>query len=308
MTDKLNFPVKYAALELKIQGNYYTNYEDITVGFIVSKCYVVNEKIKHYKTGISEKSYEVVFPYKDIYNFKNNSSGDYQHHKRQYADYNFNGECINSDTVSEVFNTYEEALELARKENYNNKKRLMLYVNSKEEYQKTLKKFQEDLIICQKYEQFIFEKTTDMIVADEVLTKTKRYFYIEPAYKLTQPQETSIYTVAIDDINALALFATTLKPQSKFNDVSGYIKALHHYYTTNKNQYFDCYQKIISNSYGEELLSSTIRIYLFEQEFRKNQINPDIINEYNSLIISYQQQLTSNNSIFNNNKTKTKVK
>ena len=37
----MGFPIKYAVEELKVDGGYVYDYNDITKGFIVSKCYVL---------------------------------------------------------------------------------------------------------------------------------------------------------------------------------------------------------------------------------------------------------------------------
>lgn len=61
MNEDLRFPIKYAVLELKSPGGYSTNYEDVTEGFIVSKCYVVGCEVKYFPTGEAKVTYKVYF-------------------------------------------------------------------------------------------------------------------------------------------------------------------------------------------------------------------------------------------------------
>ena len=71
MNKELNYPVKYAVLELKEVGGYSQGWEDITKGFIASKCFVVESKVKYLSDGSSKVSHKVVFPHKDYKTFKN---------------------------------------------------------------------------------------------------------------------------------------------------------------------------------------------------------------------------------------------
>ena len=66
----LNYPIKYAVQELKINKGYDSNYEDVTFGFVVSKCYVISQNIKYNADGTSAQTYDVLFPYGDIHTFK----------------------------------------------------------------------------------------------------------------------------------------------------------------------------------------------------------------------------------------------
>lgn len=43
---KKGYPIKYAVERLTIGGGYKNGYEDVTEGYIVSKCYVADTKSK----------------------------------------------------------------------------------------------------------------------------------------------------------------------------------------------------------------------------------------------------------------------
>ena len=47
----MKYPIKYAILELKVDGGPIHGYEEITKGFIVSKCFVLAEGLKYTSVG-----------------------------------------------------------------------------------------------------------------------------------------------------------------------------------------------------------------------------------------------------------------
>ena len=47
----INYPIKYAVLELKSRGGWLVGFRDITQGFIASKCYVVETNIVYHQDG-----------------------------------------------------------------------------------------------------------------------------------------------------------------------------------------------------------------------------------------------------------------
>ena len=51
MSRELNYPIKYAVLELKEKGGYLVGYKGITQGFIVSKCYVIRSNRAYNSDG-----------------------------------------------------------------------------------------------------------------------------------------------------------------------------------------------------------------------------------------------------------------
>ena len=66
MNKIINYPIKYAVLELKKRGGWAVDFEDVTQGFIVSKCYVVESNIVYNADGTNSVKHKVVFPYDDI--------------------------------------------------------------------------------------------------------------------------------------------------------------------------------------------------------------------------------------------------
>ena len=166
MEKELNYPIKYAVQELKEHGGWEHNYEDITIGFITSICYVINQNTRYYFDGTNKTTYEVVFPYKDIHTFKYINTFIEKPDIPHFSLYNI---CLNSNEVSEIFETYEEAFIATEKANINMKKSIICKVS---EYEKHLNKHNENLKICQQFEQIILEKTTNMtITKDKISTK-----------------------------------------------------------------------------------------------------------------------------------------
>lgn len=166
MCEELNYPVKYAVLELKESGGYLFGYKDITKGYIVSKCYVLESSIKFYANGDNKTFYTVFFPFKDISDFKmylNLGEGK----KPSYDTFDH---PLDSDVVSELFDTFDEASLLASQKNKEIKEELeqnLLSANLefKPLCKEFLKEFQNNLIMCEKFEQLVLLKTKDMNVS-----------------------------------------------------------------------------------------------------------------------------------------------
>lgn len=158
MEKKLKYPIKYAVQELKEHGGWEHNYEDITIGFITSICYVINQNTRYYPDGTNKTTYQVVFPYKDIHTFK------YRNKFIEEPDipyFSIHNTCLNSNEVPEIFETYEEALIATEKANINMKKSIICKVS---EYEKHLNTHNKNLEICKLFEQLVLEKTTNMII------------------------------------------------------------------------------------------------------------------------------------------------
>ena len=146
MEKVLNYPIKYAILELKTKGGFIHNFEDITVGFIVSKCYVVNQNIRYYEDGSSKTTYHVVFPYNDIHNFKWRTLGGFTFYDTEISpSFGYHGNCMNANVVSSIYDNFDEA----------------------DKYLEDLKHFNEDIDICKRYEQAICELTSSMDVTTD---------------------------------------------------------------------------------------------------------------------------------------------
>ena len=64
------YPIKYAVERLTVSGGYNNGYDDITEGFIVSKCYVTDTKVSYYNGLEPRITHEVVFPFRKYEKFK----------------------------------------------------------------------------------------------------------------------------------------------------------------------------------------------------------------------------------------------
>lgn len=185
MNEDLKFPVKYAVLELKSNGGYSTNYEDVTEGFIVSKCYVVGSEVRYFPTGEAKVTYKVYFPYDDIENFfiiyshNNLNNGRYVQDRKMFGI----DACNNYypvHIVEGIFDTYEGAKEEAEQKNENMRRKISLAFSIsdssfKEKYDKAVEEFKKRLSICSFYEQFIADNTEDMkVTKDERLDALQR--------------------------------------------------------------------------------------------------------------------------------------
>ena len=111
---KCNYPVKYAAMPIIEQIGWSHRLNELErnydiVCYVVSKCYLLSDKIKYEESGKKLKEYEVVFPYQ---------KGQYYSWKRVIPEFNLiNYACTNSNLVDKVFDNYEEALEFATQKN-----------------------------------------------------------------------------------------------------------------------------------------------------------------------------------------------
>ena len=168
MNKDINYPVKYAALKLKVLGGYDSNYTYITFGYIASKCYVVESFIKYYPNGDSSLSHKVVFPYSNLTSFISNKSIGNIVTPR----YNSNNEIYPVEIISDLFDSYEDAKKYALEKNKEMENSLAMEVdlplNSpyfNDEYEKVKEKFYDRLLICESYEKLVTQKTEDMKVS-----------------------------------------------------------------------------------------------------------------------------------------------
>lgn len=173
MEKKLNYPVKYAVLELKTDGGWDNNYEDVTVGFITSKCYVIGQNVRYYQDGSCKVFYQVVFPYNDIYNYRWRTSIGYPFTEKEIIpSFGYHGNCTNENIVSNVFESFEEASVAADVINKERRDRVGYYLSVaapdwEEKYNNLLEEFDKNLAICKSYEQAICDATSDMVVTGE---------------------------------------------------------------------------------------------------------------------------------------------
>lgn len=175
MEKKFKYPVKYAVLELKVKGGWSDNYQDVTMGYIASKCYVIEQNIRFYQDGSSNLSYQVVFPYNDFNSYKTRMADENPLDGKAIAPtFELSGSCTNADTVLDVYDTLEEASMDAESKNERRIARAGAYIsladpNWREKYNAEARVVEQELAICKSYEQAICEKTANVTVGKERL-------------------------------------------------------------------------------------------------------------------------------------------
>lgn len=103
---RLNYPIVYALMPISEQVGWYHGLNELEreyadVCYIVSKAYLISEKVIYAGYGERKNVYEVVFPY-----------GQYKFEWRyQEPSCNFNNVCVNSTYVDAIFDSYQLALE-----------------------------------------------------------------------------------------------------------------------------------------------------------------------------------------------------
>ena len=165
----LNYPIKYAVLELKQDERYLTNNQKYTSGFIASKCYVIKSEINYYNNGGYNTIHHVVFPYTDfvsfIFNFKCDKTDI---GKREYP--SINSKLNSTHAVSDLFETYEEAKESSKEKNEYLRADLTLSLSIlDEDFMKKLEeinnKFLTKLAVCNRFEELVLKNTEDMNIS-----------------------------------------------------------------------------------------------------------------------------------------------
>ena len=181
MNKEINYPIKYAVLELKERGGYLAQYEDITKGFIVSKCYVVQSSIEYYKDGTNRTTHKVVFPFNDISEFKFSLKYKKQRiGEENIPHYDASNNPYPINIVTELFDTYEEAKSLATLKNEEYKCNIISKVpapiTSKTSNLSWLERikileqeFEQTLELCNLYEQKVLEATKDMLISEPLI-------------------------------------------------------------------------------------------------------------------------------------------
>ena len=170
MSNKLNYPIKYAVLELKEKGGYSVGYNDITQGFIASKCYVVESSIIYQPDGSNKISHKVVFPYQNIEKFKMSlRNGGYYIGEEEIPRYDANGMVYPVNVVSKLFDTYElakiEADEKNEKYKINLSFKVPLKITDpkwKDQYYSLREEYEKRLVIANLFEELVLEKTKNM--------------------------------------------------------------------------------------------------------------------------------------------------
>ncbi len=168
-----NYPIKYAVLEVQEKGGWAVGYEDVTKGFIASKCFVVETKVVYGKDGKSKVINKVVFPYEDYSFFEHSlSRGIKNLGIMNSINYDANNNPYPSHIVNELYETFDEAKEKANKCNEDYKVNLINRVSFSEpswQYQYELLKndFDKTSSLCNLFEQLIESKTRLLEISKE---------------------------------------------------------------------------------------------------------------------------------------------
>lgn len=176
------YPIKYAVERLTIGGGYKNGYEDVTEGYIISKCYVADTKVSYYLCSEPVITHEVVFPFRKYEKFKFYlKEGTKYYEKPLTPSRCANNEVSCSQTVDKLFDTYEEAKEeveelnnsLWRNEmsNYS-----LLDKNWQDNYKEKLIQFRARMGVCAAYEKFVNEQTEYL----EVTPKEQSVLVLKP--------------------------------------------------------------------------------------------------------------------------------
>ena len=184
MNKELNYPVKYAVLELKEIGGYSQGWEDITKGFIASKCFVVESKVKYLSDGSSKVAHKVVFPHKDYKTFKVvlSTRNSVQLEDRITPQYNAISEPYPVNIVTDLFDTYEDAKEAAEgknKELYRSLTRYLDVLYLVKNLDRINQEYASEMELCSLFEKASLEETKDMVASydreiDKTIKKLKR--------------------------------------------------------------------------------------------------------------------------------------
>lgn len=192
MSKEINYPVKYAVLELKIEGGWSFGYKNITQGFIVSKCYVVESSIVYHSDGKNTIIHKVVFPFSDISLLQNSlTNGSKNIGKENIPSYDACNNPYPVNVVTDLFDSYEEAKGDAEEKNEEIKNNLILRVAlgnlSKEQFKILKQEFEQRLELCYLFEKLALEATEDMKISEQLSTNEQ-----EPSIKVLKPVKKQI--------------------------------------------------------------------------------------------------------------------
>ena len=184
MTREINYPIKYAVLELKERGGWAVHYEEITNGFIVSKCYVIGSEVVYNSDGTSTIKHHVAFPYEDIETFKASfRNRKINIGKENILHYDVNNKPWPIRIVSSIYDSYEEAKKDALDKNEDYKHNIIynvpspkggLKLNWKEQYESLIKEFENNLELCNLFEQLVITETENMTVSKDISTDLEK--------------------------------------------------------------------------------------------------------------------------------------
>ena len=176
MNESIKYPQKYAVLEVKEKGGWAAGYEEETLGYIPSKCYLVETTTRYKADGNQRTIHNVVFPYKNISQFRRTSSQEIEDlGEPEEPRYHFYYQLANGNEVPYIFESYEEAEYLAKLENEKllaEKVASISFLNPdwKVKYDMKIKQAQDELALCEQFAQVI----QNQLNKEEVQKLTKK--------------------------------------------------------------------------------------------------------------------------------------
>ena len=164
------YPIKYAVERLTVSGGQKNGYDDITEGYIVSKCYVADTKISYYNGMEPRITHEVVFPFRKYERFKFDLGSGVKYNEVPITPKrNASGNASYTQTVDKLFDTFEEAKKEAELANSNIWKTELYNISLLDgdwriKHKRALLEHKTRLGVCSCYETFITEQTKYMEV------------------------------------------------------------------------------------------------------------------------------------------------
>ena len=166
---ELNYPIKYAVLELKEKGK--------VIGYIPSKCYIVESDTKYFGDGSSKNIHRVVFPFTDVEEYKHKIYYDYETKDigtPSIPMLDLSGNYYPVKIVEKLYDDYDSAYAVATVNNIFLEENMLtniiplatnpMYQKEKEEI---LLKHSLNMTLCEKFEKLVREQTKNMKVFGE---------------------------------------------------------------------------------------------------------------------------------------------
>lgn len=266
---KCNYPVKYAAMPIIEQIGWSHGLNELernydVVCYIVSKCYLLSDKIKYKESGKSLKEYEVVFPYQ---------KGQYYSWERVIPEFNLiNYACTNSNLVDKVFDNYEEALEFATQKNKELCDKTWVYLPYTEDL---------DDRISEKKQEFNDKLSSYKMLEQQILINTS---------DLDQSNVKELNKLIINNKGKIKVLSRNLYEHLKFSSVSDFIV-----YSVSPEQY----EKLIALLGNQDVCDvsrviGNVSPILWNESNNKNIM---VINQYGNVLyyINEWENLIDNN-------------
>lgn len=214
---ELKYPIKYAIMKVEEQIGWYPGLHELereygTVFNIVSKCYCVQSHTEYLSDGNTKTTHHVVFPY-NIYK-----------QEWTHPEYSLYNHCINATPVDKLFDSFDEALIEANKQNKEilNKQMGVLPYNEKfsENLANLKEQHQEREERYKKFETMIEEETTNLKVSknqnttlENLLVKISQNNILSKLNDVLTPEEKEFFATLAK--NTQENNSSSLKPHVK---------------------------------------------------------------------------------------------